>query len=346
MRRTRHTSRLNRPMRVPVSALVSLLAVALAVNADESPVWPAPPAEPRIAYVQSISQPEDLGIKKGLFRRFGEFFTGSENRQLVRPMSVVEDDGVVYVGDPGAKGVHRFDTRGRRHQLIQREDRLPLLSPVGMARGNNGTIFIADSVLGAVFTLKRNGKFAEPLQLEGIVKQPTGIAIDPKTGHLFITDTATHQVKVFSQKGKLLSSFGRRGDDKNEFNFPTMLWRTHSGALLVTDSLNFRIQTYSIKGELLSGFGQLGNATGYLSRPKGVASDSAGNIYVIDSLFHALQIFTPRGELLLSIGRQGSNAGEFWLPTGIYIGEDHKIYVADSHNRRIQVFRPVGGKAS
>ena len=319
--------------------------VAIAADA-KAVVWPAAPAAPRIAFVQSFSEPKDLGIKKGFFRRFGEIFTGSETRRLIRPMSVLALDGVIYVGDPGAKAVHRFDTRRQRYALIKREGHAALPSPVGLAHDKNGKVYIADSVLGKIFVLGRKDKFATPLTLDTALTQPTGIAVDLQNSNLYVTDTSSHQVKVFNKDGNLVRAIGQRGDRKGTFNYPTMLWLSSPGELMVTDSLNFRIQTFSVDGTFTRGFGKLGNATGYLSRPKGVASDVEENIYVVDSLFHAMQIFDKSGSLLLSIGKQGKAIGEFWLPTGIYIAADRKIYVADSHNQRIQVFRPVTRGAS
>jgi DNA-binding beta-propeller fold protein YncE len=322
-----------------------LMSFSIAHAGDDSPVWPAPPAKPRIEYELSFSAPKDLGIKKGLFRRIGEIFTGSEPVQLVRPMAVLEDDGVIYVADPGAKAVHRFDTNRGRHHLIERENRMPLPSPVGLARDNSGKLYITDSMLGAVFVLKRRGKFAEPLKLDTVLTQPTGIAVNPDNGDLYIVDTSAHQVLVFNKKGKLVRRIGNRGKADTRFNYPTMLWRDADGELLVTDSLNFRIQRLAADGQHISSFGKLGNATGFLSRPKGVASDINGNIFVIDAMFHAVQIFDSIGNLLLHIGARGHGAGEFWLPAGIYIGDDQKIYIADSHNQRVQVFRPVEDSA-
>jgi sugar lactone lactonase YvrE len=327
--------------------LAFAIGAAPALAANSSPiVWPAPPGEARIAFVQSFSAPEDLGIKKGFFGRLGAIFTGDAANRLIRPMSVLEHNGVIYVGDPGAKAVHRFDTRRKRHTMVLRAKQQPLPSPVGLARGKHGKIYVTDSILGGVYVLTAKSKVAEPFVLDTPVKQPTGIAVDGKTGNLYITDTASHQIRVFSDTGTLVKTIGQRSDATAGFNYPTMLWKSGQDELLVTDSLNFRIQTFDLDGKYLRSFGKLGNATGYLSRPKGVATDSAGNIYVVDALFHALQIFDPRGELLLYIGKQGHADGEFWLPAGIYIAEDRKIYIADSHNRRVQVFRPTGGKES
>lgn len=308
-------------------------------------VWPEAPEQTRIRFEYSFSQPEDLGIKKGFFRSLGELFMGATNLRLVRPMAVVENNGVIFVSDPGTRGVHRFDTRRRHHIIIRRANNQALPSPIGLARGPGDLIYLTDSDLAQVFVIRPGIKFAEPVNINYKLKQPTGIAVDRSSGNLYITDTATHQIVVTTQNGDLIRIIGKRGSKNATFNFPTMLWRDVHGQLLVTDSLNFRIQRFDAAGKFIGSFGKPGDATGYLSRPKGVATDAFGHIYVIDALFHALQIFDQQGTLLLYLGRQGTGPGEFWLPSGIYINDKQTIFIADSHNQRVQVFKYIGDKS-
>jgi DNA-binding beta-propeller fold protein YncE len=258
---------------------------------------------------------------------------------------VATSEGVLYVADPGARGVHRFDPNNGRYRLIRRKNKRPLPSPVGLAVGPKGEVYVADSLLQQLFVIMPASKVAAPFPLQAMVKQPTTLALDPAAGRLYVVDTGVHQVKVFGMDGELQFTIGRRGTGDGEFNYPTAIWRDKAGRLVITDSLNFRIQVFDGSGGFIEKFGKLGDATGDLSRPKGVATDRFGHIYVVDSLFHAVQIFNMSGDFLLSFGNQGQGPGEFWLPTGIFIGEDDTIYVADSHNQRIQVFRYVGGQS-
>lgn len=305
--------------------------------------WPAPPAEPRVVFVRSISSPKDLAFTKGFFTRLFEAFFGETQERIVRPMSVLQAGEVLYVGDPGAKGVHRFDRKAGRYSLLHAENDAPLLSPVGMALGESGVVYVADSALRAVFVIKPEADFAVRLQLDGELKQPTGIALDTATQRIFVSDTLAHQIKIFSTEGKALGSIGQRGDADGEFNFPTMLWRNQAGRLFVTDSLNFRTQMFDVGGKFLGKFGRMGDSGGDAPRQKGVATDRFGHVYIVDSLLNAVQIFNEAGQFLLSIGGLGQANGEFWLPSGIFIGADDLIYVADAYNQRVQVFRYVGG---
>jgi len=335
--------------RAALAFCVGLLLVACApsdhkVEELEAPlVWPPAPAAPRITFLTAFSRPEDLGISKGFFQRLADAVLGKTESRLIRPMAIVGVDGVLYVADPGAKGVHRFHPANGSYDLIRAEGDLPLPSPVGLARGADGEVYVADSALARVFVIKRGAAAAIPVVLGATMRQPTGIAFDSAAGHLFVVDTAAHRVNVFNRDGTLDSSFGQRGSGDGEYNYPTLLYRTSQGRLYLTDSLNFRVQILDEHGRFIGKFGRMGDGTGDLARHKGIATDRQGHIYVVDALFHAVQVFDESGRFLLSVGALGRDRGEFWLPTGIFINEDDTIYIADSYNQRVQVFRYVGG---
>ncbi len=306
-------------------------------------VWPTAPDVARISFVKTISGPEDLGIGRGFLQRASDLLFGHEESSIVRPMAVVAQGDLLFVADPGAQGVHRFDAKEGRHDLIHAEGGAPLPSPVGLALGAAGEVYVSDSALAKVFVIRPGAKEAVPLALAVNLGQPTGIAVDPNDARLFVVDTRAHCVLVFSRDGTLESSFGQCGTGDGEFNYPTLIWRTPQGRLYVTDSLNFRVQSFDERGRYLSKFGGLGDGAGDLPRQKGVATDRFGHIYIVDGMLHAVQVFNEQGAFLLSLGGLGREPGEFWLPTGLFIGADDLIYVADSYNRRVQVLRYIGG---
>ncbi len=328
--------------------LAALLLTACVSDPPMAPpeparVWPGAPEAPRVTFVQTIVRAEDLGIHRSFLQRLGDLLFGAEDLSIVRPMAVVESAGVVYVADPGIRGVHRFDTAAGSHQVLRAEDDKPLPSPVGLALGSAGEVFVTDSVLHKVFVIAPGAKAAVALQLRAELRQPTGIAVDASSGRMYVVDTAAHHILVFERDGSLAATIGQRGDADGQFNFPTLLWRDAAGRLYVTDALNFRLQVFDERGHFVTKFGRHGDGSGDLARPKGVATDSHGHIYVVDGLLHALQIFDASGRLLLGVGSQGHGRGEFWLPAGIFINAINTIYVADAYNRRVQVFRYVGG---
>jgi DNA-binding beta-propeller fold protein YncE len=305
-------------------------------------VWPDLPNSPRIAFVRQFSKPDDFGISKGFVQRLGELLFGATEVRLIRPLSVVATNGVVFVADPGASVVHRFDPNAGQHVLIKGADGQPLSSPVGLALGNAGEVYLTDSDSAQVLLIRPGTSVATSLALPGM-ERPTGIAFDKSSGNLYVADTQAHRVNVFKPDGSLAFGFGTQGDAAGEFNYPTLMWFDQTGRLYVTDSLNFRIQMFDRSGKYVGGFGQVGDGSGDNIRPKSVATDSHGHVYVVDALHHALQIFDRQGRYLLSVGSIGTDRGEFWLPVGVFIDEDDLIYIADSYNQRVQVFRYIGG---
>jgi DNA-binding beta-propeller fold protein YncE len=324
-------------------ALLAPLSTATPESAASPVVWPAAPDKARVQFVRSFSNAEELGIAKGFFARLKDFVFGETESYVVRPMAVVADAGAIYVADPGVKGVHRYDVAGGDYSLITGPEGMPLPSPVGLARGDGGDVYVADSQLARVLVIHPGARYAAPLHLDPNPRQPTGIAFDAATKRLYVADTAAHRIDVFDGNGSRVAQIGRRGIADGEFNFPTYLWLNSAGQLYVTDSLNHRIQMFDRQGRFVAKFGRQGEGTGDAARPKGVATDRHGHIYVVDALFHAFQIFDVGGRLLLPIGQIGAELGEFWLPTGIFIDAEDTIYVTDSYNRRVQVMRYVGG---
>ena len=307
-----------------------------------NPVWPLPPASPRIKFEQTFSTPNELGIGRSFWQWLGDVVFGDDETHMIRPMDVVTvDSHLIYVADPGAHGIHRFDTRDRSYKLIQREGKLELPSPVALATNKKGDVYISDSKLAQLLVIRKGSDYAIPVELNTPLQQPTGLAIEKSTGALYLLDTLQHQLLIFNASGQLKKRIGKRGVQVGEFNFPTHI-QINNDTVLVTDSLNFRIQLFDLNGNYLSSFGEAGQSSGYLSRPKGIAMDKRGYIYVVDGLLNNIQLFDHKGQFLMTMGEQGQKPGQFWLPGGIYISTQQKIYVADSYNRRVQVFSYIG----
>lgn len=321
--------------------------IPLSPFGSESRVWPEPPAEKRISFVGEFHQSPDLGIKKSTWDRLLSFAVGSVDDAMIRPMAVAAtgDNKVIYVADPDAQCVHRYDlARARYECLTLGKNKLPIF-PIGLDLTDDGWLFVSDSQQGQILQMAPGEKQLEPFYTGEKLDQPTGIVWDSVSQRLYVTDTGNQSILVFDRDGNLQRFFGERGSGPGQFNFPTYLWvDSASNELLVTDSLNFRMQRFGTDGEFLHAFGENGDKPGKFSRPKGVATDSHGHIYVVDALMHLMQIFSPQGELLLSVGGQGQGEGQFWLPNGIFITRDNTIFVADSYNKRVQVFRYVGAE--
>ena len=315
--------------------------------------WPLPPDEPKISYVMTIETPRNVGVKKSIFRRIVEFVVGKEPEpRIQRPFGVLSDgNGTVYVTDTGLQTVHLFDYKNKKYrQIFKLKDEQPpsrLLSPLGIVRDESGRLYVSDSILKKVYVFDQKDQHIFTIGENGEFGRPTGIAIDKSRGKLFISDTLNHKIWVYdikppfsiSESKMRLSSFGERGKEDGEFNFPTHISVDSKGDIYVTDALNFRVQVFNPEGKFITSIGKMGNTLGTFSKPKGLGTDSDGNIYVVDNLYDTVQIFNRSGELLLNFASHGGGNGGLWLPNGLFVDKDNYIFVADTYNERVQVFR-------
>ncbi len=306
--------------------------------------WPLPPDPPRISFVMSLSEPRDMGVRRGFFRRATEFLFGREEPpRLIRPHSVFSDGrGRLYVSDTGLQVVHVFDLDRRSYRQVFRIPGGRLLSPIGVAVDPQGRLFVSDSELDRVVVFDERGRYTRSLGEADTFIRVAGIALSPDGSTLYAVDAGSHKVHVFDPEGEKRAEFGRRGGGPGEFNFPSHITVDRQGRVYVADSLNFRIQIFDQNGTFIRKFGQLGNTLGSFSKPKGVAVDREGHVYVVDGIYDTVQVFNGQGELLIHFGSSGTEEGRFWLPVGIYADAADRIYVADTYNHRVQVFEYLG----
>ncbi len=305
--------------------------------------WPPPPDRARIELVQTVEFPGDLGIRSGWFRRIiKRLIHGKQIHAMARPYAVASGpDGVIAVADPDARSVHLFDVGENRYRRIMEAGGELLVSPVGVAFDADGALFVSDSVRAAVFRIDRQGESTTVLEA-GTLQRPTGLAVDPERGVLYVVDTAGHRVVGYGSDGTQVFEAGGRGTGNGEFTFPVAVALDRSGHVHVTDSMNFRVQILDPGGGFLGSFGQSGRSPGDFDKTKGIAVDGDGHIYVVEGLHDVVHVYDRDGRLLTVLGGTGSGPGEFLLPAGIHIDGTNRILIADSANHRVQILRYLG----
>jgi DNA-binding beta-propeller fold protein YncE len=307
--------------------------------------WPPPPAAARVRLVETITGFDRHAGTGETFRAIAIGDDRTDDGALLLPSAVaVGEDGRIAVADLGRKAVHLFVPAEKRYAALSGEGGERLTSPVGLAFGEAGTLFVTDSA-GAVLAFAGDGRFRFAIRNAGgaPLGRPTGIAWSVASKLLFVADTTAHRIDVFTADGAFVRSFGRRGAGDGELNFPTHLFRSAAGELFVTDALNFRVQVFREDGTFLRAFGRHGDGSGDLASPKGIAVDRNGTAYLVDALFDAVQLFSPDGAFLLTVGRRGSGLGELWLPSGAFLDGRGRLYVCDTYNHRVLVYRVEEG---
>ncbi len=125
-----------------------------------------------------------------------------------------------------------------------------------------------------LMTLGKPGGAAEP----DYFYQPNDVLVAPN-GNVFVSEGhggANSRILKFSKDGKLIKSFGRKGNGPGEFDQPHSLAMDSQGRLFVGDRGNNRIQILDQDGNFIAEWKQF-------SRPSGVYVDKNDVLYVADS---------------------------------------------------------------
>jgi len=316
-------------------------------------LWPQPPEVPRYQYAGELVGESNLvpvnGPDAGALRAALRWVAGlldDDRRPVVlqRPQGgTVGASGRILVTDVSRQAVYAFDPGAGALSVFDRADAVRgFVAPVGVVEADDGAILVADAGLALVARLAPDGSPLGSLG-HGQLRRPTGLARDPATGRVFVADTYAHDIKAFDREGRLLSTWGRRGERAGEFNYPTHLaWA--AGELYVTDTMNSRVQVLDgATGAVRRTLGERGLYVGNLVRPKGVAVDSQGNVYVVESYHDHLLVFDRLGRFLMGFGGVGAGTGRFYLPSGVWVDDHDRVFVADTFNGRVAVFQFLGG---
>jgi len=329
-------------------AALAVIAAGCAAGRASHVAWPAPPATERIRLVRTYSSGADVETPMARFWR-GLAALDAPNA-LYHPVgvAVTAEGDLLAVTDQALGGLFLFDLRNNELRTVPR-DALGA-PPLGVAvAGDAIWTVVPDRHVALSFS--RLGQPLRSLDLRDC-ERPTGIAIDAKSGNVFVTDTSSatgkgHSVHVHAlDTGAHKATIGQKGEGKGELFFPTFVALAPGGGIYVADTMNARVVEFSAEGKFVRQFGERGDRFGQFDKPKGVATDSFGNVYVTDSFFSAVQIFNADAGLLLFFGGAGDSPGFLANPAGIAIDGHNRIYVANGLNFRVDVYDLVNTSAA
>ena len=195
-------------------------------------------------------------------------------------------------------------------------------------------------------------------QAHDLLKTPGGIAVDPATGTVYVTDTKHHQIKTITVAGTvtLLAGSGQPGlaDGTGiaaSFKEPTgIAFDAARQVLYVADTENHAIRRITREGitTTLAGAGTPGDRDGIgssaeLKQPVGIAIDATGTVLIADTANNRIKSITSSGVVttIAGTGRSGYADGSaltarFAEPEGLTVDAHGTILIADTNNHRLR----------
>ena len=309
----------------PSILTASLCFLLLATGCSQAPkpvleiqFFPALPETPRLQFLTTISDEEDVGAKSSAFR---EFVVGDTEgpMSLGRPWDVAHEKGKLYVVDRGLGQVVIIDLVDHRFDLFPPSAAEALRGPFGIFVSDAGYKYVADRERSQILVFDEKNVLHRVYRGEGRFA-PLDVAVNGD--RLYVCDVKDKEIEVLDKaSGETVATIGGgRSEEEGPLSWPTHLSIGADGWIYVTDLLDFHVQVYDAEGRFVRSIGEPGDFPGAMPRPKGIAVDREKNLYVVDSAFEMVQIFEAEtGKVLMPLGKFGPNPGSHWLPTGIDI---------------------------
>ena len=266
--------------------------------------------------------------------------------ELKWPQGVaVSDDGHVIVTEWSGHCVTILDNEGKKVKSLGGKGgsgNVQFSCPHCVAITPDNFILVCDSnriqkiSMDGYCIASVGGKGSGPLQFN----DPTGIAISPITGQVYIADSNNHRIQVLNPDLTFSHSFGSEGSANGQFKNPCEIAIDSQGLVYVADGENHCIQKFSPDGKFVAQFGSKGSRPGQLISPWGITIDTAGTglVYVSEIFSHRVSVFTSDGVFVSSFGREGSNIDQFNHPEALAFNRGGLLCVCDTDNGRLFIY--------
>ena len=170
----------------------------------------------------------------------------------------------------------------------------------------------------------------------GGLAKPMSVAVS-SSGEVVVSETNGHCISVYSRKGKTIRSFGSKGSNNGQFQYPRGVAITSDNHILVVDEHNHRIQMFTMEGRFVKSVGQSGREPLQFEYPSGIAVHPSGRVFVADTCNNRIQVLNPDLSFSHTIGSFGSAHGHFKCPHNMAIDSSGVVYVTDFGNDRVQL---------
>lgn len=254
-------------------------------------------------------------------------FSGPYTR-LVAPVAVAARGNDVLIADPGLGRIVRMDLGLNVLSVLQgaavHPDTKLYLSPDGVA-------YVTDPVRREVARYGRGGQLLQRLRDDDLLAAPVGVAVDERSGRIWIGDGLFQQLVMFHPAGRAAIAVPLRGGSQGPQSVTALT--AGSNGLHVVDALCSCIFRLAENGAVLSTIGR-----GLLRQPVAIATDHRGRIYVLDRFDNRILVFLDER----TVGYLSAPAG---VPMNGIAVDGSMLYIASSAGSRVDVLRLLDAPA-
>ncbi|CAM2723713.1 unnamed protein product [Rotaria socialis] len=277
---------------------------------------------------------------------------GSTNNKLCSPyfLCVVDDDQIGIIADTWNHRIIQWKFGKRNGQVIaggngngNRLDQLHCPTDILIDKETNSFIICDRNNRRVVRWSRHDGTTRGEILIDST--HCYGLAMDDQR-YLYVSDFEKHEVRRYQlgdKNGIRIAGGNGRGDDLNQFNYPTHLFVDRQQSVYVSDWHNHRVMKW-IKGAkegIVVAGGQ-----GYGSEltqvyPVGLFVDTLGTVYVADEQNHRVARWpqgAKQGTVIVGGHGSGAEANQFIYPNGLSFDCHNNLYVVDKDNNRVQRF--------
>ncbi len=319
-----------------LAAVFLISCIAPGEKPEELVFYPPLPQQPRLQFLISISDEEDIGMASGGFR---EFLLGDVQtmKGIGRPFDINAVKGKIYISDRKLKMIIVIDLEKKEFDYIRAEKQGALIEPEGIWVTEKDVKYIADMGRKQIVVFNSDNKFVRAYGAKEQFVKPTDVAV--YEDRIYVCDPGRHQVVVVDKdSGKTIRTIGEHGAEEGRFYNPTHVRVDSDHNIFVNDAFNFRIQKFDSEGNFIIAIGYQGSDMGGFAKPEGFDLDREGHLYVTDVAFENIKIFdSSNGKALLLLGNYGPGPGNLYMPASLYIDYDNVDYFRKYADRNFLV---------
>ena len=264
---------------------------------------------------------------------------GTQNLQAPAYIAIAPD-GAVYVSEPNADAIFKFDTAGQFQTQwtasSAKEGHFDHTQDVAVS--DDGFVYVVSPINNRIQKFTSAGQFVAqwgtvsgegcqaPNSPVGAFCSPTDLTVDGN-GFVYVADSGNQRIQKFTSDGDFVRTWGQQGSGDGDFDSVDV--NTSLGVAIdptdsfvyVADVLNHRVQKFTTDGVFVSKWGNFGTGQSQFNRPSYVTVGNDGFVYVLDALNARAQKFTADGQFVIE---WGSVNGE----RGIAVDDNGVVYVS------------------